>query len=176
MRLAYFNEYKDSSVYPVLTASDSHSYYLWAQDIKSGQLLGDKVFMKWPLYAYFLALFLKITGNNIAIIHHLQFLLGIAHCIVVYFIGLKLFNRRVGFLAALLCSFYGLFIFFLLLGGSLIIYQSRKGISSKIKFWFTRMKKAEDSAEQDIPQPEKSNDPLDQESTETGNEPNDNGK
>jgi hypothetical protein len=69
----------------------------------------------------------------------------------------------------------GLFVLFLLLGGSFIIYQSRKGISTKIRLWFNQMKKEEDSAEQDIAQVEKSNDPEDQKSNESGNKPNDNG-
>jgi hypothetical protein len=70
----------------------------------------------------------------------------------------------------------GLFVLFLLLGGSFIIYQSHKGISSKIKLYFARMRKAEDPAEQDIPKVEESNDPQDQKSTETEIKPNDNGK
>jgi hypothetical protein len=67
----------------------------------------------------------------------------------------------------------GVFVLFLLLAGSFVIYQSRKGISSKFRVWFTSMKKPQESSEQEIKKVEESKDSEDQTYTESGSKPND---
>tara|TARA_B100000315_G_C14571399_1_gene585726 strand:- start:465 stop:2300 length:1836 start_codon:yes stop_codon:yes gene_type:complete len=120
VRLLFFHDYKNTAAYPFLKSSDSNSYYIWARDIASGQLFPERAFMKWPLYAYFLAFLFKLFGPSIAIIHHLQFFLGLFSCLLLYSIAKKLFNQHIGFIAGLLYALYGLFIFF----EGLLIYTS----------------------------------------------------
>jgi len=119
-RLAYFMDYKNTAVFPVLPESDSDFYYQRANDIISGDIFNSKAFLKWPLYAYLLAFLFKISANNASLIYALQFLLGATTCVLLYFIARKLFNETIGFIAALLCSWYGLFIFY----EGLLIYTS----------------------------------------------------
>lgn len=117
-RVQYIKDYSRSNVFPLLESSDSYSYFLWAKDIISGDILGSKAFMKWPLYAYFLAFLLKLFNNNLAYVYLFQYILGALNCVLVYFIGRRIFNEATGFIAALLCASYGLFVFY----DSLLVY------------------------------------------------------
>src|SRR4030042_6913840 len=109
LRLWYFQDFQETAAYPLLTNSDSHFYYTWARDIASGDVLNRTAFMKAPLYAYLLGFFFKLFGASIAIAQHIQFIFGIAHILVVYYIARNFFGPRTSFLAGLLCSCYGLF-------------------------------------------------------------------
>jgi 4-amino-4-deoxy-L-arabinose transferase-like glycosyltransferase len=57
-------------------------------------------------YPFLLSIFYKIFDRNFYIIRVFQAFLGAATCIIIYFIGKKIVNERVGFLAALLLSIY----------------------------------------------------------------------
>lgn len=111
-RAYYFKDYIHTDIYPVLQDSDGHSYSIWARDIASGRFLGQKAFMKWPLYAYFLGLLFKLSGNSAPFVYAIQFLLGVMNCLLVYSVAKKFFNEIVGFIAGLLYVSYGLFIFY----------------------------------------------------------------
>ncbi|MFA5276716.1 MAG: tetratricopeptide repeat protein [Candidatus Omnitrophota bacterium] len=76
--------------------------------------------MKWPFYAYFLAFLLKVSGENIAFVYLIQFILGAISCVLVYLIAKRIFGRACAFIASLLCVWYGLFIFY----EGLLIYTS----------------------------------------------------
>lgn len=112
LRFLYLIDYSSTKAYPVLQYSDGDFYYGWARDIASGDILGNKVFMKWPLYAYILALLLKISHNSVSMVYGFQFILGSINYILVYFIARAMFNRITAFIAALLCAWYALFIFY----------------------------------------------------------------
>src|SRR5437867_9764265 len=40
-------------------------YFTWAREIASGHWIGDRIFIQSPLYAYLLALFLRVFGERI---------------------------------------------------------------------------------------------------------------
>ncbi|MEI8349404.1 MAG: tetratricopeptide repeat protein [Candidatus Omnitrophota bacterium] len=111
-RVIYFADYKNASTYPVLARSDSHSYYVLAKDISSGDVFGGKAFMTWPLYAYFLGFLFKFFGDSPMHVYFLQFILGAIHCVLVYLIAKIVFNQKVAFISGLLCVWYGMFIFY----------------------------------------------------------------
>jgi len=131
LRIAYISEYRHTQVYPVLEQSDSEAYYFWAKDILSGDF-GDKAFMKWPFYAFFLGFSFLFLGFNPATIYFLQFILGLASCFLVFLIGRKMFDARVGLVSAFLCSFYGLFIFY----ENLLVYTSLSTFLNLLLFFF----------------------------------------
>lgn len=120
IRLFCFSAFVQSDLFPFIKHSDSHAYYLWAKDISSGSVIGTTAFMKWPLYAYLLALFLKIFKDNLAYVYIIQYLWGAFSCVLVYLLGRLFFNRRVGFLSAGLFLLFGLTIFY----ESLLVYTS----------------------------------------------------
>ncbi|MBU1869481.1 MAG: glycosyltransferase family 39 protein, partial [Candidatus Omnitrophica bacterium] len=130
LRVFYLKDFLATTIYPVLPYSDSYSYYLWAKDIASGDLLGSSVFMKWPLYAYLLGFIFKITSTNLFVTYLLQFILGSINCVLVYFIAKKLFNRGVAFIAGMICAWYALFIFY----EGLLIYTSLSLLLNSLLF------------------------------------------
>jgi hypothetical protein len=112
LRALYFMDYKNIDIYHIAPHSDSYAYFYWAKDISSGDILGSKVAMKWPLYAYFLGLLFKVSKDSVPFVYIFQFVLGAINCVLVYFIARRIFNEAVAFIAALLCVWYGLFIFY----------------------------------------------------------------
>ncbi|MCX5701707.1 MAG: glycosyltransferase family 39 protein, partial [Candidatus Omnitrophica bacterium] len=130
-RVMYLKDYKNTKAYPVLAHSDSYSYLVWAKDIVSGDF-GSKAFMKWPLYAYFLAFLFQLFGENILLIYSLQFILGALNCIFIYIIAREIFDRRIGFVAGLLCAWYGLFVFY----EGLLIYTGLSLFLNSLLFLF----------------------------------------
>lgn len=132
IRMIYLEDYQETQIYPILPYSDSYFYFLWANDIKSGDLLGAKAFMKWPLYAYFLGFLLRLFKNSIFFVYILQFVLGSINCALVYVIAKKIFNRTVAFIAALLCIWYGLFLFY----DGLLVYTSLSLLLNSLLFLF----------------------------------------
>ena len=132
VRAIYFKDYGNTDAYPILSYSDSYSYFLWAKDISSGDILGSSAFMKWPLYAYFLGFLFKLFGSNVALVYALQSMLGAVNCVLVYFIAKIIFNRKVAFLAALFCVWYAVFIFY----DSLLIYNSLSLFLNSLLFLF----------------------------------------
>lgn len=131
-RVLYLMDYLNSRIYPVLQYSDSYSYFLWAKDIAGGDFWGSKVFMKWPLYAYFLGLLLKLFKNNLFSVYLFQYLLGAANCVLVYFIARRIFNQKTGLISGLLCACCGLFIFY----DALLIYTSLSLFLNSLLFLF----------------------------------------
>jgi tetratricopeptide (TPR) repeat protein len=131
-RALYFNDYKNTVVYPLLPYSDGYFYFLWGKDIASLDILGSQIFMKWPLYAYLLGLFFRISNNSVFSVYALQFLLGAVNCILVYFIAKTVFNKIAAFIAALLSAFYGLFIFY----DGLLIYITLSIFLNSLLFLF----------------------------------------
>lgn len=137
LRIIYFNLYKDTNIFPVLEASDGESYYFWAKDIVNGDIWGSKAFMKWPFYAYWVALIFKAIGTSAALIYSLQFVLGGINSILIYLIAKKIFDRKIGLLAGLFSACYGLFIFY----EGLLVYTSVSLFLNSILFlWILYLK------------------------------------
>lgn len=132
LRILYLRDYLNSDTFPILQYSDSYSYFLWAKDILSGDLWGSKAFMKWPLYAYFLSFLLKLFKGNVTAVYLFQYLLGALNCVLVYFIARRIFNEAVARISALLCAWYGLFLFY----DSLLIYTNLSLFLNSLLFLF----------------------------------------
>lgn len=99
-----------------------------------------------PGYTYFLALFSSIFKCKLSLVKIAQLLIGSLNCILIYFIGKKLFNKCVGIIAGIIASYYGIFIFFegILMPEFLILFFNSLMILSLLKakekptpkYWF----------------------------------------
>lgn len=91
---------------------DAQNYDDWAWGIAQGNWIGgDKAFFISPFYAYFLAIVYSVWGHDYFIVRLIQVFLGSLTWVVTYWIGIKLFNKRVGILASLIGAFYSYSIF-----------------------------------------------------------------
>jgi len=116
---------------------DGANYFRTASAIASGDLLGgSQAFWQPPLYPYFLALLLRIFGPSMTAIYVVQAAIGALSCLLVYFLGRRLFDERSGLAASIIMALYGPLIHFdaqplipvlhivLLLGGLLFIVRA----------------------------------------------------
>lgn len=100
---------------PALTTPilDAEYYVKWAEEIVKNGWLGDRIFFTEPFYAYFLAALITVFGafgTELALI--VQFSLGVAVPVVLYFVGQRLFDRVTGIVAGVIAALYGPFIFY----------------------------------------------------------------
>ena len=98
---------------------DELYHYQWALDIVRGEWIGDRAFFRAPLYCYLLGIIFSIVGPDLGpgplfyIATLLQHLGGVAACVLIYILTLKLFNRRgVAFTAMGLAALYAPALFF----------------------------------------------------------------
>ncbi len=106
LRIWHLFEARANDPFFSLPAVDPKVYHEWAITIAKGNFLGDEVFFLSPLYPYFLAIIYTITGPGFLVGKLVQMLLGTMSCVLIYFIGKRVFDNRVGFLAALIFATY----------------------------------------------------------------------
>ena len=81
-------------------------------EILSGKLVTDKPFYRAPLYPYTLALLRKVTGDNLFAVRVIQSALGSLLPVILFFFGMRLFQRKVALTAAIIAVFYPTFIYY----------------------------------------------------------------
>lgn len=110
IRFLYFFEISGDSFLstPVL---DADFYYHWAWRIVTiGG--GKEPFLLNPGYAYLLSLIYRLFGTDTWIISVVQFMVGALSAVLVYSIGTRVFDRKVGLLAGVICAGFGPFVFY----------------------------------------------------------------
>jgi len=95
-----------------MPAVDALWHHLWAVDIANGNLIGKEAFFRAPLYPYLLGLIYSVFGVNYFTARVIQIIIGSLNCVLVYKLGGKIFNNKVGIIAAAATAFYGPLIYF----------------------------------------------------------------
>ncbi len=112
VRLVYVWQIRDAPYFDVALV-DGASYVATARAIAGGDLLaGREAFWQPPLYAYFLAPLIALFGPRLAPIYVAQAALGALSCVLVYFVGRRLFGERAAVCAGLVMALYGPLIHF----------------------------------------------------------------
>jgi len=122
VRLIYMGTMTDSPVFDA-PMMDAQVHMDWAWDIAQLTFLGNPApYFRAPLYPYFLSPF--FTDLSIGLwggdadraffygARLLQFFMGALSCVMVYLLARLLRNRTAGLIAALMATFYWVFIFF----------------------------------------------------------------
>ena len=91
---------------------DALFHDLWAQSIASGNIWGDTVFFRAPLYPYILAALYKIFGHSYLIVRIVQHVLGATVVVFVYLAARMMFGKAPAFIASLFISFYAVLVYF----------------------------------------------------------------
>ena len=91
---------------------DAEYHDQWATRIAAGEWIGEEVFFRAPLYPYFLGAIYALFGHDYYVARLIQLILGSVTCILVYLIGRQIFNWKVGLIASLIASSYGVLIYF----------------------------------------------------------------
>lgn len=84
LRLAFLKEFSASPFFDYPTI-DSLEYLMWARDIQGGNFLWDQVHIHSPLYPYFLAALLSISGESLSFVRTVQaILVGLGNCVILW--------------------------------------------------------------------------------------------
>jgi len=147
IRAFYLWEMRGAPV-STLLLGDAQSYDTWAQEISSGEWLGDRVFYQAPLYPYFLALIYTFLGRDFFIVRIIQIAIGTASCLFLARAGRYFFSKKIGIISGILIALYPTAIFFdcliqkAVLGFffmSVFLYLAGKTIHNPKGFWWVLM-------------------------------------
>ncbi len=99
-----------------LPTGDGIDYDMIAMNIINGQGFswypGVPISYRPPLYQFFLAGIYFLFGHSYAAVRIIQALIGALTCIITYFIGKELYNKKIGRLSSLFLAFYPSAIYF----------------------------------------------------------------
>ena len=93
---------------------DAMEYHAYGVDMANYQRFGivQPSTYRGPVYPFFLGVIYMLYGQNYQMARIIQAILGSAMCLVMYFLGKKLFSRAVGYFAAIITATFSLYIFY----------------------------------------------------------------
>jgi len=109
----------------VTPQSDFNTYHIFAKAIAQGDFIGGSYISLFPHYIgypVFLAPFYRIFGASINVATSINVVLSCGICVLIYFIGSKLFDRKCGFLAAFIWALWPSQVFYTALVSTEIIF------------------------------------------------------
>lgn len=142
LRVIYLLQSQSSPFFYNLTL-DPLYHDLWGGLIASGDWLGQGVFFRAPLYAYFLGVIYSLFGHSLVLVKMIQHVIGSVSVVFIYMLARRMFDRRVSILAAILASVYWVLIYFegellldsLLVFFSLLLFLLLYRAAEKHKYW-----------------------------------------
>ena len=91
---------------------DSAIFDKLARSIVAGDTVGEEFFWHSSFYTIFLSVIYFFSGSSIIVAKVFQSILGSITCLLTYYVGKEIFDRRTGAFAAVIMVFYGPLIFF----------------------------------------------------------------
>ncbi|MDH3976793.1 MAG: glycosyltransferase family 39 protein, partial [Deltaproteobacteria bacterium] len=111
LRIIYLLQFKEMPFFYHLSL-DPLFYDRSALSILNGNyLLGKEVLDMGPLYSYFLAAVYALSGHDLFAARIVQVLTGTLSCLLIYSIGLNVFDKKTALTASFISALYGPFIF-----------------------------------------------------------------
>lgn len=111
IRLIYLLEMSKSPTH-LVPIVDAENYDTIARMLADAGVMNHKFFWQGFLYPLFLAAGYLVSGGSIIAVKVLQLALGALTCVLVCFLGIRVFDRRTGVLAAAVTALYGPLVFF----------------------------------------------------------------
>ncbi len=109
--LIYLIELHSKSPFSNYLYLDALRYDSWARSIAFGMKHAIEPVFRAPLYPIFLTLIYRIFGHSLFIARLVQVLMSAVTCVLIYFLALKVFNRRTAIISAIIGAFYGPFFY-----------------------------------------------------------------
>jgi len=109
-------------------AADAYDYDTIAKNLvtaKGYSLYAEKglTSLRTPLYPLFLASIYLIFGHNYTAVRVIQSIMSALLCIIIYYIGRKIFDKKVGLLSSIILVFYQPYISYVFYGGPGFLYS-----------------------------------------------------
>lgn len=111
LRIWHLVEYSSLADWSHLTV-DNWYFHWWAQDIASGNILGDTTCFRGPLYAVMLGTLYAVTGASLWVARLFGLLVGLLTVWQIVRLGRRVATPAVGLIAGLLYAAYPLSIYF----------------------------------------------------------------
>ena len=111
VRVLFHIQYSNSIFWGDLSI-DELLHDAWARYIADGNIIGNEVFFRAPLYPYFLALLYKLSGANLHVVLLIQHAIGLLSGWLLYRTGKELVSHNTGVLALILYSLTPIFVYF----------------------------------------------------------------
>ncbi len=111
LRFFYVIETQNSPFFQNLF-SDSKIYYDLANNIASGNWIGNEVFFMSPGYPYFLAVIFAVFGKSILIVRFLQIVINSVNILLIYQVAKNIHSQKAGYFAAAFAAVYSSFVFY----------------------------------------------------------------
>ena len=111
VRVIYLWQYQQLPDWDQLTVDNLYHHH-WAQDIASGNVVGDTTYFRAPFYVYCLALLYAVFGTSLWVGRTFGLLVGLASVVMTFALGRKLISRPVGVIAAVVHGLFPLAIYF----------------------------------------------------------------
>jgi len=101
VRLEHLHSYRHNPEY-LQPDMDEKYHVTWAREVSQGNLLPRTAFFRAPLYPYFLALLMKLSGSDLHLVRILQAIIGALTVVLLYFLALRFFDWRYASAAGLI--------------------------------------------------------------------------
>ncbi|HSG99658.1 MAG TPA: tetratricopeptide repeat protein [candidate division Zixibacteria bacterium] len=111
LRLAFLWQIADLPTFDSPLMDEGYHLEL-AREILDGQTLPDQPFYRAPLYPYFFAGLLYLTGENLFAVRVIQSALGALVPVLTFLLGMRLFERRVALFGGIGATFYTTFLYY----------------------------------------------------------------
>ncbi|MFQ5454299.1 MAG: ArnT family glycosyltransferase, partial [Candidatus Zixiibacteriota bacterium] len=111
IRVIYLNQIEVMATFDAPTMDEKYHLEL-VQSINSDEGLPKEPFFRAPLYPLFLASLFKITNDSFYQVRLIQLIIGSFLPLLMFLLGIKLFNRKIAFWLAVIAVFYPTFIYY----------------------------------------------------------------
>jgi 4-amino-4-deoxy-L-arabinose transferase-like glycosyltransferase len=93
-------------------AMDAGYHLEWARALAAGHAFQPGPFFRAPLYPWFLALCLRVFGEDLLAVRLVQALIGTGSCWLAWRVGVRAFDARTGLIAAAIGAVYWMLVYF----------------------------------------------------------------
>lgn len=112
-RFIFLSQFEKNPFFSIdLKGVDPSLYHEWAQELAKGYWPGSKLLYGHPFYPYLVSFLYKYWAQDPYSVVVIQFLLGSASCVLLYFIAKYIFSSEVGVISSLIAALYGPFLFY----------------------------------------------------------------